>query len=48
MEGNIEELTFLEFLSYMPLFLGIHDHIVEKPLDMQKDRRSTNFDSVDL
>lgn len=30
-DRGIESLTFLDYLSYMPLFMGIHSHIVFSP-----------------
>jgi hypothetical protein len=31
-ERNIEELSFLDYLAYMPLWLGIHHAIIDNPL----------------
>lgn len=31
-------LTFLDYLAYIPLFLDIHDTIVDNPLDDSKRR----------
>eukprot|EP00048_Salpingoeca_helianthica_P010111 m.144492 g.144492 ORF g.144492 m.144492 type:complete len:940 (-) comp15014_c0_seq1:256-3075(-) len=32
-ERKIEELSFLDYLAYMPLWMGIHHAILENPLD---------------
>ena len=29
---GLSELAFLDFLAYMPLFLGIHGSIMQNPL----------------
>lgn len=35
---GLSSLTFLDYLAYIPLFLGIHDTIVDNPLDTSKHR----------
>jgi hypothetical protein len=38
MQGQgIVELTFMDYLTYMPLFLEIHDNILARPLDSMAD-----------
>ena len=39
MESDLRELSFMDYLVYMPLFLGIHEQIVSNPLGMQKRTR---------
>lgn len=37
---NVQQMTFLDFLAYMPLFLKIHDSILSNPLEMQRQGAS--------
>ena len=34
-DKGLYELNFVDYLSYLPLFLGIHGNIVANPLRMQ-------------
>ena len=35
--GHVKSLDLLDFLTYVPLFLMIHESVVEKPLDMSRN-----------
>eukprot|EP00049_Salpingoeca_infusionum_P000236 m.38269 g.38269 ORF g.38269 m.38269 type:complete len:1062 (-) comp10185_c0_seq1:689-3874(-) len=35
---GLEEMTFLDYLAYIPLFLDVHANIMTNPLDETKDR----------
>ncbi len=34
-QREVDELTFLDYLAYMPLWMGIHTSIVTNPLHTQ-------------
>ena len=36
--GHMKSLDLLDFLTYVPLFLMIHESVVENPLDMSRNK----------
>ncbi|EGD77251.1 hypothetical protein PTSG_12711 [Salpingoeca rosetta] len=44
-QEGIEELTFLDYLAYIPLFLDIHDAILDNPLDDSRNRDFAQYRS---
>jgi hypothetical protein len=35
---GVQELSFLDYLAYIPLFVFIHDHILSHPLSTERSR----------
>eukprot|EP00043_Microstomoeca_roanoka_P016890 m.174637 g.174637 ORF g.174637 m.174637 type:complete len:1017 (-) comp16541_c0_seq1:891-3941(-) len=40
---GLDELTFLDYLAYIPLFLDIHDAILDNPLDDSRNRDFVSY-----
>ena len=38
LEGHVLQISFLDYLCYVPLFLSMHENIVDNPLDMRDDK----------